>query len=100
MVTCDVRIISKAAITEFTAQRPEAVEPLMHWYWVAKRATWGHITEVRRDFPHADAVGNFTIFNIGGNKYRLIADVKYRWRVVYIRAVLTHEASRRARWKQ
>jgi mRNA interferase HigB len=71
MVTCGVRIISKAAIAEFTARRPEAVEPPMHWYRVAKRAAWRNISEVRLDFPHADGVGLVTVFNIAGNKYRL-----------------------------
>jgi mRNA-degrading endonuclease HigB of HigAB toxin-antitoxin module len=42
-----VRIISKVVIREFSAERPDAVEPLMHWYQVAKRATWKNITEVR-----------------------------------------------------
>jgi mRNA interferase HigB len=94
-----VRIISKAAIREFAARRPEVLEPLMHWYHVAKRAAWNNIAEVRRDFPHADAVGTFTVFNIAGNKYRLIAVIKYRWRVIYIRAILTHEEYSRGRWK-
>ena len=66
---------------------------------MAKRATWGNITEVRRDFQHADAVGNFTVFNIRGNKYRLIAVIKYRWQVVYIRAILTHKEYSRGKWK-
>jgi mRNA interferase HigB len=95
-----VRIISRVAITEFTAKRPEAVEPLIHWYQVAKRATWKNITEVRVDFSHADAVGIFTVFNIAGNKYRLITVIKYRWQVVYIRAILTHEEYSREKWKQ
>ena len=72
----------------------------MHWYRVAKRAGWKNITEFRLDFPHADPVGIFTVFNIGGNKYRLITVIKYRWQVVYIRAILTHEAYNREKWKQ
>jgi mRNA interferase HigB len=95
-----VRIISKAAIREFTAKRPDAVEPLMHWRHVAKRARWKNITDVRLDFPHADAVGIFTVFNIAGNKYRLSTVIKYLWRVVYIRAILTHEECSREKWKQ
>ena len=95
-----MRIISKAATAEFTAKRPIAVEPLMHWYRVAKRAAWKNITEVRLDFPHADPVGIFTVFNIGGNKYRLVTVIKYRWQVVYIREILTHEEYNREKWKQ
>jgi mRNA interferase HigB len=75
------------------------VEPLLHWYQVAKRAHWKNITEVRLDFPHADAVGIFTVFNIGGNRYRLITVIKYRWQVAYVREVLTHEQYSRERWR-
>jgi mRNA interferase HigB len=45
---------------------------------------------VRELYPHADLAGDCTIFNIGGNKFRLIVKFKYRWKVVYIRFVLTH----------
>jgi len=71
--------------------RPDAVEPLMHWDHVAKRAVWRNITEVRLEFPHADAAGIYTVFNIAGNRYRLITSIKYRWQVIYIRSILTHE---------
>ena len=95
-----MRVISKGAITDFAERRLDALEPLMHWYRVAKRAAWKNISEVRSDFPHADAVGIFTVFNIAGNKYRLITVIKYRWQVVYIRAVLTHVEYSREKWKQ
>lgn len=72
----------------------------MHWYRVAKAAVWTNITAVRQDFPHADAVDIYTVFNVGGNKYRLIAVIKYRWQVIYIREILTHQEYGRERWKQ
>jgi mRNA interferase HigB len=76
-----------------------ALEPLLHWYHVAKRAHWTSLAEVRKDFRHADVVGVFTVFNIAGNKYRLIATIKYRWRVVYIRNILTHVEYDKEKWK-
>jgi mRNA interferase HigB len=85
-----VRIISKAAITEFTKTHRDALESLLHWQSVTKRAAWRHLIDVRADFPHADAVDLFTVFNIGGNNYRLVSVIKYRWQVVYIRHILTH----------
>jgi mRNA interferase HigB len=85
-----VRIISKAAITEFTKTHRDALESLLHWHSVTKRAAWRHLIDVRADFPHADAVDLFTVFNIGGNNYRLVSVIKYRWQVVYIRHILTH----------
>ena len=96
-----MRIISRAAIAEFTARsdRKDALEALLHWYAVARRAKWRHLADVRRDFPHADAVGMFTVFNIGGNKYRLAAAIKYRWQIVYIRNILTHVEYDGGGWK-
>jgi mRNA interferase HigB len=55
--------------------------------------------ETRRDFPHADPVGVFTVFNIGGNNFRLIAAIKYRWQVVYVRHILTHAEYAKDKWK-
>jgi mRNA interferase HigB len=94
-----VRVISKAAITDFAAIHPDSLEPLVHWYLVTKRAAWNNLPEVRADFPHADNVGVFTVFNIAGNKYRLVAAIKYRWHVVYIRHVLTHAEYDKNKWK-
>jgi len=54
---------------------------------------------VRRN-PHADAVGEFTIFNIGGNKYRLATSINYRTGKIYIRHVMTHEECSRKDWKK
>lgn len=94
-----VRIISKAALAEFAEKDPESREPMMHWYRVTKRANWANLAEVHQDFPHADVVGNLTVFNVGGNKYRVIVAIKYRWQVVDIRNVLTHREYSRGKWK-
>jgi len=93
-----VRIISKAAITEFSKTHKGALESLLHWHGVAKRAAWQHLADVRADFPHADLVEIFTVFNIGGNKYRLISVIKYRWQIVYIRHILTHAEYDEGKW--
>ncbi len=95
-----MRIVSKRAITEFVEGHPDALEPLLHWYQVAKRAVWQTLVDVRRDFAHADAVGVFTVFNIAGNKYRMITAIKYRWQVIYLRNILTHAEYNRGKWKQ
>ena len=96
-----MRIISKTAITEFAAKpgRKYALEALLHWYAIARRAGWRHLADVRQDFPHADAVGIFTVFNIGGNKYRLVTVIKYRWRIVYIRNILGHVEYDEGKWR-
>jgi len=94
-----VRIISKAAITEFSKTHKDALESLLYWHGVAKRAAWQHLADVRADFPHADRADIFTVFNIGGNKYRLISVIKYRWQIVCIRHILTHAEYDEGKWK-
>jgi len=94
-----VRIISKAAIAEFSKTHKDALESLLHWHSITRRAAWRHLADVRADFAHADAAGIFTVFNISGNKYRLISVIKYRWQIVYIRHILTHAEYGKGKWK-
>lgn len=55
---------------------------------------------MREGFRRADAAGPFTVFNVAGNKYRLIAVVKYRWELIYIRRILTHFEYDKEGWKK
>jgi len=55
-----------------------------------KRRNFNSYAELRTHFPSADQVGKLTVFNIAGNKVRLIAAIHYNRRRLYIRAVLTH----------
>ena len=61
---------------------------------------WTSFVDVRKTYPHADAVGEFTIFNIGGNKYRLATYINYRTGKVTIRYVMTHEEYSKEDWKK
>ena len=58
------------------------------------------MAEVRADFLYADGVGAFTVFNIGGNKFRIITAIKYRWQIVYISHILTHAEYDEGKWKR
>jgi mRNA interferase HigB len=71
----------------------------MNWYRITKRAEWKSLAAVRNDFGHADLVGRRTVFNIKGNKYRLIARVNYRSRRVFILQILTHEEYSGGGWQ-
>ncbi len=94
-----VRIISKAAITEFSKTHKHALESLLHWHGVTTRAAWRRLVDVRADLPHAGAVDIFTVFNTSGNKCRLVSVIKYRWQIVYIRHILTHAEYDEGKWK-
>jgi len=85
-----MRIVSHKALRDFWMGHADARVPLEDWYRITKNADWQSLADTRRDFPHADLAGTCTVFNIGGNKYRLITKIKYQWRMVYIRFVMTH----------
>lgn len=62
------------------------------WYREAKRAAWGKFADIRATYRSADVVkGNRVIFNIGGNKYRLVVKVAYKMGVLYIKFIGTHK---------
>jgi mRNA interferase HigB len=65
-----------------------------------KKGTFQSFTELREILPGADQVGKLTVFNIGGNKARLIAAIHYNRQKVYIRAVLTHAEYDEGKWKE
>jgi mRNA interferase HigB len=94
-----VRVISRKALRDFADEHNDAETPLDDWYRIAKRSRWTSIVEVRKTYPHADAGGEFTIFNIGANKYRLATYINYRTGKVFIRHVMTHEEYSRENWK-
>jgi mRNA interferase HigB len=72
---------------------------LRAWHRVARNEEWHSFAEVRAFFPTADQVGKLTVFNIGGNKYRLIAAIHFNRGKVFMRHVLTHAQYDRGDWK-
>ena len=92
-------MISRPRLKEFIKKYPAAEEPLDAWFKRARKATWQNVAEVRADYPHADVVGKCTVFNIGGNKYRLIVSINYRGQVIFIKSVLTHKEYDGGGWK-
>lgn len=94
-----MRIISRKALVEAGNQHPELATPLDVWFRIAKKAEWKHLVDVRKTFPSADAVNEFTVFNIKGNSYRLVTWIHYETGRVFIRHVLTHAEYDKGGWK-
>ena len=99
------RVISLKRLREFWERHPDAEAALRDWNRTALKASWRHIQDVRTDYPHADAVmvasgRPVTVFNICGNRYRLVVDIVYRSQVIYVCTVLTHAEYSRNRWKE
>jgi mRNA interferase HigB len=95
-----MHIITRKRLNDFTHEHPEARTALEHWYTHMKRHTFASLAEVRTMFPSADKVGKLTVFNVGGNRARLITAIHYNRRKVYIRAVLTHDEYDQNTWKE
>lgn len=93
-------ILSRKALRAFWERYPPARQPLEDWYTVAEGARWQNLAETREDFRHADPVGDCTVFNIGGNKYRLVVKLNYQKQKIFIRAVLTHAEYDKEGWKE
>jgi len=94
-----MHIISRRALRDFWDRFPESQSPLSRWYTIVRKTAFKDFNELRMTFPSADWVGSLIVFNIGGNKYRLIAAVHYNRGRIYIRHVLTHEEYDQGAWK-
>jgi mRNA interferase HigB len=74
------------------------------WYRVAKTAKWSSLEDVQQPYPSADGVRagkqTYTVFNIRGNRFRLIVKIEYRFQTIYIKDVLTHAEYDRNGWKK
>jgi mRNA interferase HigB len=96
-----MRVISKRRLREFWQKAPAARSPLEGWFRVVndKQLTWSDFHDVKATYGNASLIGDCVVFNIGGNKFRLIAKINYLTHNVFIRAVLTHAEYDAGRWK-
>ena len=95
-----MRVIKRGALEQFWQEHPDAKASLESWYAVLRKADWKTPVEMKRVYPNADLVGRRTVFNIAGNKYRLIARVNYQTQRVFVLYILTHPEYDRGGWKQ
>lgn len=95
-----MHVISLKRIREFFSTHRDAESSLMAWYKTAKKANWQNLAELKAVYPSADLVGRYMVFNIGGNKYRLIARIVYRSQTLFVVAVMTHEGYDLGKWKE
>lgn len=89
-----MRVIARGTLREFWEQpgRHDAEEPLKAWFAHASAASWAQWADVKADFPRADWVGNDrVVFDIGGNKYRLVVKMEFSKQMIFIRFIGTHQ---------
>jgi mRNA interferase HigB len=95
-----MHVISCKCLLDAAALHGELAGSLDAWRRVAKRASWNSLAELRQTFPSADAVGKYTVFNIKGNQFRLIAEINYGSGSIFLRHVLTHAEYDKGGWKK
>lgn len=92
-------MISKRRLLEAAKHHADAVIAVESWYAIAMKANWTCLEDVRRTYSHADPVGTCTVFNIKGNRYRLVVKIFYRGGQVYFKRLLTHAEYSKENWK-
>jgi mRNA interferase HigB len=94
-----VHVFSRAILREFCEKHADSCQALYGWYGVASKAKWQNLAEVQQLYLKAEAVGNFTVFNIKGNRYRLIVDLVYAKQQIFVKYIFTHAEYYKDRWK-
>jgi mRNA interferase HigB len=102
-----MRVISKRRLREFWQKHPDAEEPLKAWWRIVgdRDTRWRHIHDIKTMLSGVDGFNlecgvPVVVFNIGGNKFRLVARVVYGYGRVYVKAVLTHKEYDSAKWEE
>jgi mRNA interferase HigB len=98
-----MRPISLKRVNSFIRAYPDSESSLRTWSKVVKNTRWSNFAHVKADFPKASIVGQCVVFNISGNKYRLVSRIVYssgefKGRL-YIKAILTHKEYDSGSWK-
>jgi mRNA interferase HigB len=99
-----VRVIKPSRVREFAKSYPDAEKLLLAWLKIVQRENWESIAQLRAIFPKADGVkaasGKIvTVFNIGGNKYRLITAIHFNRSRIFVLRFLTHSEYDKEKWK-
>ena len=101
MGTLAMKVYGEAVLAKFAGRHAAARKPLQRFLEIARGADWPHFPALKQTFPATD-LGRKTgkaIFDIGGNKFRLIAKVSYEKEKVYVLRILTHKEYDTDRWK-
>ena len=94
-----MRIISNSALRLFATENPQADAALQGWRRVIEKNRFGNWAELKAAFNTVDKVGDLAVFDVGGNKYRLIAYIRFEKQIVYLKAVLHHRDDDKGAWK-
>ncbi|ELS02298.1 hypothetical protein Xen7305DRAFT_00020110 [Xenococcus sp. PCC 7305] len=94
-----MHLISAGKLKRSASKYPDAAKAIQAFCKTIKQAQWQNLVDVQKIYRDAEAVGNFTVFNIKGNQYRLILDLDYSEQVAYFKYFLPHSEYDREQWK-
>ena len=94
-----MHLISIRTLREEAAKYPDIRKQIEDWHKTVKKAEWQSLNDVQKVYRDAETVGNFTVFNIKGNDYRLIVGINYQTKKVHYKYLLTHAEYNKDKWK-
>jgi mRNA interferase HigB len=94
-----MHLISIRNLRNITARYSDTAKQVEDWYTTVKQSNWQSLADIRQIYRDTDVVGNFTVFNIKGNDYRLIVGIDYIDQTVYFKYFLTHAEYDKDKWK-
>jgi len=96
-------VIGKDTLTEFYKKHSDARSPLLRWLKIVENCTWSSFADLKKTFGSADLYAqggrHYVIFNIGGNKYRLVTAINFKGQIVVIEVIMAHMEYSKNRWK-
>ena len=94
-----MHVISEKKLRDFWEKHHDSKNAFKAWLEIVEKTKYHSLNELKKTFPRADLVGNKIVFDIGGNKYRLITVIHFNRGKIYIRETLTHEEYNKEKWK-
>lgn len=94
-----MHVITQRRIRDAKKQFPEASSALHGWFRIIEKNKFDNFSDLKRTFNGVDRVGSFYVFDVGGNKLRLIVTIHFNRQKVYIRHILTHKEYDKGTWK-
>lgn len=87
-----MRIIARSTLIIFWKRHKDAKQPLRAWFFEVKNANWRKMNDIKNQYRNANILKKErVVFNIAGNKYRLVVKIVFKWKIVYIRFIGTHQ---------
>lgn len=86
-----MRVISNKTLVDFSSRHPDSQVSMQAWRKIVESRDFLNFSELKATFSATDKVGDFCVFNVGGNKFRIVAAVSFSYQKLFVRHVFTHK---------